>query len=103
MSAMPLHVRYLASFVNASVQTPIISTVFKPMLFTFAGALFVVQMLKIRSLWCRQTHNCGGSCQAAGICEIETAPQSIEATFTGRHETFQYTKVCVIHPNRCGS
>ncbi|KAG2130165.1 uncharacterized protein EDB93DRAFT_1181059 [Suillus bovinus] len=28
-----------------------------------------------------------------GICEIETAPQSIEATFTGRHETFQYTKV----------
>ncbi|KAJ7931787.1 hypothetical protein B0H13DRAFT_2227876 [Mycena leptocephala] len=42
---------------------------------------------------CGQTHNCGGSCQAAGICEIETAPQSIEATFTGRHETFQYTKV----------
>ncbi|KAJ7656315.1 hypothetical protein DFH06DRAFT_1091207 [Mycena polygramma] len=41
---------------------------------------------------CGQTHNCGASCQAAGICEIETAPQSIEATFTGRHQTFQYTK-----------
>ncbi|KAJ6514882.1 hypothetical protein C8R47DRAFT_1275662 [Mycena vitilis] len=41
----------------------------------------------------RQTHNCGASCQAAGICEIETAPQSVEATFTGRHQTFQYTKV----------
>ncbi|KAF8216813.1 hypothetical protein K438DRAFT_1658303 [Mycena galopus ATCC 62051] len=41
---------------------------------------------------CGQTHNCSASCQAAGICEIETAPQSIEATFTGRHETFQYTK-----------
>ncbi|KAJ7117660.1 hypothetical protein C8R44DRAFT_791229 [Mycena epipterygia] len=41
---------------------------------------------------CGQTHNCLAVCQAAGTCEIETAPQSIEATFTGRHETFQYTK-----------
>ncbi|KAJ6534677.1 hypothetical protein DFH09DRAFT_932195, partial [Mycena vulgaris] len=42
---------------------------------------------------CGQTHNCAAFCQADGTCEIETAPQSIEATFTGRHETFQYTKV----------
>ncbi|KAI6035786.1 hypothetical protein EDC04DRAFT_2604872 [Pisolithus marmoratus] len=35
-------------------------------------------------------------CSVPGICEIETAPYSIEATFTGRHETFQYTKVTVI-------
>ncbi|KAJ7180916.1 hypothetical protein C8R46DRAFT_595271 [Mycena filopes] len=41
---------------------------------------------------CGQSHNCKASCQALGTCEIETAPQSIEATFTGRHETFQYTK-----------
>ncbi|KAH9005432.1 hypothetical protein EDB86DRAFT_2825090 [Lactarius hatsudake] len=27
-----------------------------------------------------------------GICQIDTSPQSIEATFTGRHETFQYTR-----------
>ncbi|KAJ7509859.1 hypothetical protein B0H11DRAFT_2270198 [Mycena galericulata] len=41
---------------------------------------------------CGQSHNCAALCQADGTCEIETAPQSIEATFTGRHETFQYTK-----------
>ncbi|KAG6331499.1 hypothetical protein ID866_7590 [Astraeus odoratus] len=39
-----------------------------------------------------QEHLCTSVCSASGICEIETAPQSIEATFTGRHETFQYTK-----------
>lgn len=41
----------------------------------------------------RQEHSCKAVCTAAGICEIDTTPQSIEATFTGRHETFQYTKV----------
>jgi hypothetical protein len=41
----------------------------------------------------REEHSCPKPCTADGICEIETAPQSIEATFTGRHETFQYTKV----------
>ncbi|KAJ6620545.1 hypothetical protein B0H10DRAFT_1063347 [Mycena sp. CBHHK59/15] len=41
---------------------------------------------------CGQQHNCPGLCAAEGICQIDTAPQSIEATFTGRHETFQYTK-----------
>ncbi|KAH8830110.1 hypothetical protein DL96DRAFT_1668099 [Flagelloscypha sp. PMI_526] len=41
---------------------------------------------------CGQTHSCPSLCAARGICEIDTAPQSIEATFTGRNETFQYTK-----------
>ncbi|KIJ13989.1 hypothetical protein PAXINDRAFT_100354 [Paxillus involutus ATCC 200175] len=39
-----------------------------------------------------QEHLCAAVCSAPGICEIETAPQSIEATFTGKNETFQYTK-----------
>ncbi|KAF8122291.1 hypothetical protein EV363DRAFT_1404993 [Boletus edulis] len=41
---------------------------------------------------CGQEHLFTAICAAPGICEIETAPHSIEATFTGRHETFQYTK-----------
>ncbi|KAJ7504160.1 hypothetical protein B0H11DRAFT_1709774, partial [Mycena galericulata] len=41
---------------------------------------------------CGQEHKCSALCSAPGICQIDTAPQSIEATFTGRHETFQYTK-----------
>ncbi|KAF8840154.1 hypothetical protein BDN67DRAFT_684784 [Paxillus ammoniavirescens] len=41
---------------------------------------------------CGQPHSCEAVCSAGGICEIETAPHSIEATFTGKHETFQYTK-----------
>ncbi|KAJ7087696.1 hypothetical protein C8R43DRAFT_1244821 [Mycena crocata] len=41
---------------------------------------------------CGQEHQCSALCSAHGICQIDTAPQSIEATFTGRHETFQYTK-----------
>ncbi|KAI0062821.1 hypothetical protein BV25DRAFT_1885018 [Artomyces pyxidatus] len=42
---------------------------------------------------CGCIHTCKALCGAPGICEIDTAPQSIEATFAGRHETFQYTKV----------
>ncbi|KAJ7809088.1 hypothetical protein B0H14DRAFT_2867919 [Mycena olivaceomarginata] len=42
---------------------------------------------------CGQEHDCAAFCQAKGICQIDTTPQSIEAIFTGRHETFQYTKV----------
>ncbi|KAI6161871.1 hypothetical protein EDD17DRAFT_1480245 [Pisolithus thermaeus] len=41
---------------------------------------------------CGWEHLCSVDCSVPGICEIETAPYSIEATFTGRHETFQYTK-----------
>ncbi|KIM57715.1 hypothetical protein SCLCIDRAFT_1219233 [Scleroderma citrinum Foug A] len=41
---------------------------------------------------CGQDHPCTAICASQGICEIETAPHSIQATFTGRHETFLYTK-----------
>ncbi|KAI0302897.1 hypothetical protein B0F90DRAFT_1935607 [Multifurca ochricompacta] len=41
---------------------------------------------------CGEAHACSALCSAPGICQIDTAPQSIEATFTGKHETFQYTK-----------
>ncbi|KAL1691225.1 hypothetical protein GGG16DRAFT_113392 [Schizophyllum commune] len=41
---------------------------------------------------CGQTHTCSKICDADGICEIDTAPFSIEANFAGRHESFQYTK-----------
>jgi hypothetical protein len=41
----------------------------------------------------RESHQCSALCSAPGICQIDAAPMSIEATFTGRHETFQYTKV----------
>ncbi|KAK0446849.1 hypothetical protein EV421DRAFT_1707267 [Armillaria borealis] len=42
---------------------------------------------------CGQDHPCSAVCAALGTCEIDTAPQSIKATFTGRHETFEYTKL----------
>lgn len=41
----------------------------------------------------REAHSCSEPCAAPGICQIDTSPQSIEATFTGKHETFQYTRV----------
>ncbi|KIO19084.1 hypothetical protein M407DRAFT_44020, partial [Tulasnella calospora MUT 4182] len=41
---------------------------------------------------CGQNHRCGHQCEAAGICEINTTPHSVESTFSGRHSTFSYTK-----------
>ncbi|KAH9022041.1 hypothetical protein EDB84DRAFT_1670488 [Lactarius hengduanensis] len=41
---------------------------------------------------CGEVHSCQALCSAPGICQIDTEPQSVEATFTGRHETFQFTK-----------
>ncbi|KAI0089047.1 hypothetical protein BDY19DRAFT_993280 [Irpex rosettiformis] len=41
---------------------------------------------------CGAEHSCRALCQSEGICKIETTPESIVATFAGRHETFQYTK-----------
>ncbi|KAF9228234.1 hypothetical protein BS17DRAFT_850512 [Gyrodon lividus] len=43
---------------------------------------------------CGQEHPCPQRCTAPGVCEIDTAPQSIEATFKGMHECFHYTRVC---------
>ena len=59
----------------------------------FAG-LFIILLQERHLFHCfRQEHSCSALCSAPGICQIDTTPQSIEATFTGRHETFQYTKV----------
>ena len=41
----------------------------------------------------REAHSCPAFCSTPGTCQIDTEPISVEATFTGRHETFQYTKV----------
>ncbi|KDQ16740.1 hypothetical protein BOTBODRAFT_53828 [Botryobasidium botryosum FD-172 SS1] len=41
---------------------------------------------------CGQKHSCIEICEMPGVCDIATSPQSIESTFTGRHEVFQYTK-----------
>lgn len=43
----------------------------------------------------REVHPCPKLCSAPGICQIDTAPLSIEDTSTGRHETVQYTKVII--------
>ncbi|KAF8549818.1 hypothetical protein OG21DRAFT_542691 [Imleria badia] len=41
---------------------------------------------------CGKPHSCSQWCSAPGVCQIETAPESIEETFKGMHECFQYTK-----------
>ncbi|KIJ12354.1 hypothetical protein PAXINDRAFT_171275, partial [Paxillus involutus ATCC 200175] len=41
---------------------------------------------------CGQEHPCPQRCTAPGVCEIDTAPHSIEATFEGMHECFHYTR-----------
>jgi hypothetical protein len=86
-----------ASFAKDCVQIRTISMACKTTLFIFAGMLMdrpshIFWYLNIN----REEHSCSILCTADGICEIETAPQSIEATFTGRHETFQYTKVACL-------
>ena len=40
-----------------------------------------------------QEHLCTDLCQMMGICYVDTTPHSIESTFIGRHESFEYTKV----------
>ncbi|ELU39519.1 cytochrome P450 [Rhizoctonia solani AG-1 IA] len=41
---------------------------------------------------CGQSHSCTNLCAARGICRIETQPSAVEEQFSGRHETFQYTR-----------
>ncbi|KAI0253465.1 hypothetical protein BJV78DRAFT_1153081 [Lactifluus subvellereus] len=67
------------------------------------GELCALQGMKLPH---GKIYSCQGGCSiprnvlfptvapASGICQIDTTPLSIEATFTGRHETFPYTK-CV--------
>lgn len=67
------------------------------MLFIFAGeAHSHIQTFCLLMYIRSQEHACVALCQSDGICRIETAPQSVEATFTGRHDTFQYTKVYIL-------
>jgi len=80
------------------VQTKITCTVSIRTRSIFAGVYgvdVVVIFVPYRSVNYRQEHLCTADCAAPGICDIETAPHSIEATFTGKNETFQYTKVCL--------
>ncbi|CAE6496426.1 unnamed protein product, partial [Rhizoctonia solani] len=41
---------------------------------------------------CGQEHNCARLCEAYGICQIETRPSAIQDQFSGRHESFMYTR-----------
>ncbi|KAB5590852.1 hypothetical protein CTheo_5695 [Ceratobasidium theobromae] len=41
---------------------------------------------------CGQEHACTNLCAADGICRVDTEPYAVEEQFSGRHETFQYTK-----------
>ena len=40
-----------------------------------------------------QEHKCQSDCESIGVCEIDTVPHSIEETFNGAHDQFQYTRV----------
>ena len=92
MNAKLANVPSLVSYVSAFVLTRIICTDWKMGKFTSAGEFYELTCITPDDGH-RQEHLCNSGCSAPGICEIETAPQSIEATFTGKHETFQYTKV----------
>lgn len=41
---------------------------------------------------CGQVHPCDQPCSFDGWCEVSTDPIAVETTFTGRHDTFQFTK-----------
>ena len=65
------------------------------MRFICVGAYFhFPQCLRLLyDAFCSQEHKCSEECESNGVCEIDTVPQSIEATFNGAHDRFQYTKV----------
>ena len=95
----PAPAQSAVNFVNDFVQVPTTYTHWIRMLYIYAGKYWtLLDHAKINwNSFNRQEHPCPADCQSQGICRIETAPQSIEATFTGRHETFQYTKVGVYY------
>ncbi|KAF8494478.1 hypothetical protein JB92DRAFT_1146039 [Gautieria morchelliformis] len=41
---------------------------------------------------CGEIHPCGALCSAQGACDISTVPLRVESTFTGKLETYQFTK-----------
>jgi len=95
INAMPASVLSSASCANVCVRTKITCMVSTRARSIFAGVYTVdVAVIFVPYRYYRQEHLCTAICAARGICNIETAPHSIEATFTGKNETFQYTKVC---------
>ena len=93
MNATETNVTSLVSCVSVLVLTGTICTAWKMGQPTFAS--------EFHKLSCtppddgdRDKHLCTERCSAQGICYIDPEPQAIKATFTGIHETFQYTKVC---------
>ena len=88
---VPFHVIYAGDY---AVETTSMAWLLTKV--TFAGMPPIILLLGCHSLYpSRQEHPCSALCATPGICQIDTAPQSIEATSPGRHETFQYTKVCL--------
>ena len=92
-----------ANFATAYVPLEIISMHSKLMPCTSAGEKFVcLAFLTLNLLWMSsQEHACARPCEMPGICHVDTTPHSIESTFIGRHERFQYTKVwnvMTLHP-----
>ncbi|KIM24943.1 hypothetical protein M408DRAFT_224544 [Serendipita vermifera MAFF 305830] len=45
---------------------------------------------------CGQKHNCTQKCELPGVCEINTTPQSIESTFTGKYTSFQVRRPRIV-------
>ena len=82
----------------------VVGTIYMAWLLTkviYAGVFAISLLLGSHSFESpRQEHSCSALCSAPGICQIDTTPQSIEATFTGRHETFQHTKVFLASSRR---
>lgn len=95
MSARIASVPFSVNFAKDYVSVAIIFMPYKLGQCISAGLSFLAQVQEKLSICLifRQEHSCSALCAAEGICQIEHAPQSVEATFTGRHETFQYTKV----------
>ena len=67
----------------------------------------LLNQLEMVLLKYREAHPCNALCAAQGACEISTVPLRVESTFTGKLETFQYTKVSSVlspllsqNPNR---
>ena len=83
-----------ASFANGIAVSPTF-TGSPPECTTFAGLYLFLSCdkLTLKDRASSQPHSCSALCSAPGMCEISIVPQSVEVTFTGRYDTFQYTKV----------
>jgi len=96
--AMNDNVLCSVSFVNVCVQT---KTTFMALgsgeihLCGLRSVIHAYNYLVVLMCYCQARTFLCIACGESGICQIDTAPQSIEAIFTGRHETFQYTKVMI--------